>query len=94
VDIQILKLCAHAFLFNYFSVLHLWIETKFHHTSLYHLLQFIFDAATKFCVDIATHEHGCCVLQRCIDYSTGKYQDKLIKEICRHGLILAQDPFG
>ncbi|KOM47793.1 hypothetical protein LR48_Vigan07g149700 [Vigna angularis] len=56
--------------------------------------EFIFDAATKFCVDIATHEHGCCVLQRCIDYSTGKYQDKLIKEICRHGLILAQDPFG
>ncbi|CAJ1971774.1 unnamed protein product [Sphenostylis stenocarpa] len=55
---------------------------------------FIFDAATNFCVDIATHEHGCCVLQRCIDYSIGKYQDKLIKEICRHGLILAQDPFG
>ncbi|RDX77011.1 putative pumilio-like 7, chloroplastic, partial [Mucuna pruriens] len=56
--------------------------------------EFIFDAATKFCVDIATHQHGCCVLQRCIDYSTGKYQDKLVKEICRHGLILAQDPFG
>ncbi|ESW13163.1 hypothetical protein PHAVU_008G173000 [Phaseolus vulgaris] len=56
--------------------------------------EFIFDAATNFCIDIATHEHGCCVLQRCIDYSTGKYQDKLIQEICRHGLILAQDPFG
>ncbi|KAK7385300.1 hypothetical protein VNO78_31016 [Psophocarpus tetragonolobus] len=56
--------------------------------------EFIFYAATKFCVDIATHQHGCCVLQRCIDYSTGKYQDKLVKEICRHGLLLAQDPFG
>ncbi|KAL2975416.1 hypothetical protein AAZX31_14G160300 [Glycine max] len=56
--------------------------------------EFIFYAATKFCVEIATHQHGCCVLQRCIDYSTGKYQDKLVKEICRHGLLLAQDPFG
>ncbi|KAJ1377439.1 Pumilio, RNA binding domain [Sesbania bispinosa] len=56
--------------------------------------EFIFDAAAKFCVEIATHQHGCCVLQRCIDYSTGKCQDKLVKEICKHGLLLAQDPFG
>ncbi|KAK7321176.1 hypothetical protein VNO77_31537 [Canavalia gladiata] len=56
--------------------------------------EFIFDAAAKFCVEIASHQHGCCVLQRCIDYSTGKYQDKLVKEVCRHGLLLAQDPFG
>ncbi|KAI4307380.1 hypothetical protein L6164_030579 [Bauhinia variegata] len=56
--------------------------------------EFIFDAAAKFCVDIATHRHGCCVLQRCIDNAEGKYRDKLVTEICRHGLLLAQDPFG
>ncbi|KAK7282811.1 hypothetical protein RIF29_11881 [Crotalaria pallida] len=56
--------------------------------------EFIFDAAVKFCVDIATHRHGCCVLQRCIDHSVGKHRDKLITEICKHGLFLAQDPFG
>ncbi|XP_054792282.1 uncharacterized protein LOC129300763 [Prosopis cineraria] len=56
--------------------------------------EFIFYAAAKFCVDIATHRHGCCVLQRCIDHSIGKYRDKLVAEICRHGLHLAQDPFG
>ncbi|XP_019459688.1 PREDICTED: putative pumilio homolog 7, chloroplastic isoform X2 [Lupinus angustifolius] len=56
--------------------------------------EFIFDAATKFCVDIATHQHGCCVLQRCIDSSLGKYRDKLMTEICRHALLLAQDPYG
>ncbi|KAK7275762.1 hypothetical protein RIF29_16884 [Crotalaria pallida] len=56
--------------------------------------EFIFDAATKFCVDIATHQHGCCVLQRCIDQSMGKYQDKLITEISKHALFLAQDPYG
>ncbi|KAF7829929.1 putative pumilio-like protein 7, chloroplastic [Senna tora] len=56
--------------------------------------EFIFYAAAKFCADIATHQHGCCVLQRCIDHSMGKYRDKLVTEICRHGLLLAQDPFG
>ncbi|XP_061345938.1 putative pumilio homolog 7, chloroplastic [Gastrolobium bilobum] len=56
--------------------------------------QFIFDAAEKFCLDIATHRHGCCVLQRCIDHSMGKHRDKLVTEICKHGLLLAQDPYG
>lgn len=32
--------------------------------------QFIYDAAAGNCLDIATHRHGCCVLQRCIDYAT------------------------
>ncbi|KAF5746805.1 hypothetical protein HS088_TW06G00980 [Tripterygium wilfordii] len=54
----------------------------------------IFETAAKFSVDIATHRHGCCVLQRCIAHSTGKYQDKLITEISKNGLLLAQDPFG
>ncbi|KAJ7959022.1 putative Pumilio 7 [Quillaja saponaria] len=56
--------------------------------------EFIFDAAAKFCVDIATDRHGCCALQRCIDHAVGTYQDKLVTEICRNGLLLAQDPFG
>lgn len=56
--------------------------------------QFIFDAAVTFCVEIATHQHGCCVLQRCIDCSVGNNRDKLVKEICKHGLLLTQDPFG
>ncbi|KAL5844277.1 hypothetical protein ACOSQ4_010235 [Xanthoceras sorbifolium] len=56
--------------------------------------EFIFDAAAKFCVDIATHRHGCCVLQRCIAHSIGEHRDKLITEISTNGLHLAQDPFG
>ncbi|KAL5559013.1 hypothetical protein UlMin_035224 [Ulmus minor] len=54
----------------------------------------IFDAAAKFCVNIATHRHGCCVLQKCIAHSTGRHQHKLVTEILKHGLFLAQDPFG
>ncbi|KAJ8762690.1 hypothetical protein K2173_011170 [Erythroxylum novogranatense] len=56
--------------------------------------KFIFDAAAKFCVEIATHRHGCCVMQRCIAHSKGKSQDRLITEISNNGLLLAQDPFG
>ncbi|CAL5391941.1 unnamed protein product [Camellia sinensis] len=56
--------------------------------------QFIFDAAAEFCVDIATHQHGCCVLNRCIDKSVGKYQEKLVAAIAAYGLLLAQDAFG
>ncbi|KAM3342552.1 putative pumilio 8, chloroplastic [Capsicum galapagoense] len=54
----------------------------------------IFDVATKHTVDIATHRYGCCVLNKCISYSTGKQREKLLVEICSNGLKLAQDPFG
>nr|XP_043630073.1 putative pumilio homolog 8, chloroplastic [Erigeron canadensis] len=56
--------------------------------------KFIFEAAAKFCVDIATHQHGCCVLQRCINHSSGKHQERLVLEISSNGLLLAQDAFG
>ncbi|XP_010269244.1 PREDICTED: uncharacterized protein LOC104605971 [Nelumbo nucifera] len=56
--------------------------------------KFIFDAAANFCVDIATHRHGCCVLQRCIAHSTGEHREKLVAGISANGLLLAQDAFG
>ncbi|WJX22036.1 hypothetical protein P8452_11384 [Trifolium repens] len=34
--------------------------------------EFIFYVAIKFLLDVATHQHGCYVLQRCIDFSKGK----------------------
>ncbi|KAL1224540.1 Pumilio-like protein 11 [Cardamine amara subsp. amara] len=56
--------------------------------------KFILEAATKFCAEIATHRHGCCVLQRCVFYSAGEQREKLVAEISRNSLHLAQDPFG
>ncbi|CAI9770081.1 unnamed protein product [Fraxinus pennsylvanica] len=56
--------------------------------------KFIFVAAAKFCVDIATHQHGCCVLQRCISHSTGEHWENLVAEISANGLLLAQDAYG
>ncbi|KAG5376407.1 hypothetical protein IGI04_041003 [Brassica rapa subsp. trilocularis] len=55
---------------------------------------FILEGATRFCVTIATHKHGCCVLQHCVKYSVGAERENLIAEIARNSLHLAQDPFG
>ncbi|KAL8541336.1 hypothetical protein ACS0TY_002547 [Phlomoides rotata] len=56
--------------------------------------KFIFVSAAKYCVDIAIHQHGCCVLRRCICHSTGELREKLIAEISANGLLLAQDAYG
>lgn len=56
--------------------------------------KFIFEAAAMYCVDIATHRHGCCVLQKCIRNFTGKYQEKLVAVVATNGFKLAQDPYG
>ncbi|KAG6406782.1 hypothetical protein SASPL_134393 [Salvia splendens] len=55
---------------------------------------FIFVGAAKYCLDIAMHQHGCCVLQRCITHSTGEFRENLVAEISANGLLLAQDAFG
>ena len=56
--------------------------------------QFIYDAAIGCCVEIASHRHGCCVLQRCIDFATHDQRKSMIMEISSNALILSQDAFG
>jgi pumilio RNA-binding family len=56
--------------------------------------QFIYDAAKVHCVEIATHRHGCCVLQRCIDHAIDEQRRPLVHEIASQALVLSQDPFG
>lgn len=56
--------------------------------------QFLFDAAVEHCIEIATHKHGCCVLQRCIDYSIGAQQQRLVAEIAANAFSLSQDAYG
>ncbi|KYK61270.1 Armadillo-like helical [Drechmeria coniospora] len=56
--------------------------------------QFIFDAVGNHCVDVGTHRHGCCVLQRCIDHATGHQKLWLVERITAHARVLVQDPFG
>eukprot|EP01114_Cavostelium_apophysatum_P013857 TRINITY_DN3450_c0_g1_i1.p1 TRINITY_DN3450_c0_g1~~TRINITY_DN3450_c0_g1_i1.p1 ORF type:complete len:802 (+),score=223.99 TRINITY_DN3450_c0_g1_i1:279-2684(+) len=58
--------------------------------------QFIYNAVTSGnnCVQVATHRHGCCVLQRCIDNASEKQKVQLIQEIIKNALTLVQDPYG
>ena len=54
----------------------------------------MYDAARACCVEIATHRHGCCVLQRCIDHAADQQRRALVMEIAQCALVLSQDPFG
>ncbi|KAI5054794.1 hypothetical protein GOP47_0029939, partial [Adiantum capillus-veneris] len=56
--------------------------------------QFIFDVAASHCVEIATHRHGCCLLQRFVDFSSSQQRNRLVVEIAANALVLSKDPFG
>jgi hypothetical protein len=52
--------------------------------------QFIYDAVAEHCVEVSTHRHGCCVLQRCIDHASDKQRVQLANEITKHAHTLVQ----
>ena len=56
--------------------------------------QFIYDAVSENCIEVSTHRHGCCVMQRCIDHAIDQQRVQLAEEITKHALVLVQDPFG
>ena len=56
--------------------------------------QFIFDAICNDCVTIATHRHGCCVLQRCLDHGTKEQCNTLCDKLLTLIDRLTLDPFG
>ncbi|KAF8167867.1 pumilio-family RNA binding protein [Crassisporium funariophilum] len=56
--------------------------------------QFIYNAVAANCVEVATHRHGCCVLQRCIDHASELQRVQLVTEITYNALTLVQDPYG
>jgi hypothetical protein len=56
--------------------------------------QFIFNAAIENCIDIASHRHGCCVLQRCFDHASDAQRVQLVSEISRNALTLVQNEFA
>tara|TARA_R110002050_G_scaffold299366_1_gene464732 strand:- start:608 stop:1597 length:990 start_codon:yes stop_codon:yes gene_type:complete len=56
--------------------------------------QFIYDAVASHCVDVATHRHGCCVFQRCIDHGSDAQKLQLVREITENTLKLVRDPYG
>ena len=57
-------------------------------------MQFIYNAVAAHCVEVATHRHGCCVLQRCVDHASDSQRVQLVTEITYNALTLVQDPYG
>lgn len=55
--------------------------------------QFIYNAVATHCIEVATHRHGCCVLQRCIDHASESQRIQLVTEITYNSLTLVQDAF-
>lgn len=45
-------------------------------------------------LDIASHKHGCCVLQRCLENAESAQQETLSEIIVEHVETLIRDPFG
>lgn len=58
------------------------------------LNQFIFDSISSNVMDVATHRHGCCVIQRCMENASEHQQRQLALAIIEASSILVQDPFG
>ncbi|KAL1407712.1 hypothetical protein Q8F55_007145 [Vanrija albida] len=56
--------------------------------------QFIYNAIAQNLIEVATHRHGCCVLQRSIDHASPAQRLQLVTEIIFNSLYLVQDPFG
>ncbi|KAL1917384.1 uncharacterized protein VTP21DRAFT_5040 [Calcarisporiella thermophila] len=56
--------------------------------------QFIYDAVCEQCVEVATHRHGCCVLQRCFDHASSIQKAQLAAQVTKHALVLSQDAYG
>jgi len=56
--------------------------------------QFIYDAVAQHCVQVATHRHGCCVMQRCVDHGTFSQKKQLIEEIRKSAQQLVEVAFG
>lgn len=46
------------------------------------------------CLDVAKDRHGCCVLQRCMDFAAAETKRALLDAVARHGLELAQHAYG
>ncbi|KAG6532863.1 putative pumilio homolog 8, chloroplastic [Zingiber officinale] len=56
--------------------------------------EFIFSATARHCVLMAMHQHGCCLLQRCLEHSGGAHRVNITMQIVDHAFSLALDPFG
>jgi hypothetical protein len=56
--------------------------------------QFIYDAIAANCFNVASHRHGCCVFQRCVDFANPHQKHQVVMEVVDKTVVLVQDAFG
>jgi len=57
-------------------------------------LQFLLNAATKYCVELAKDRQGCCIIQKCIIHANKEQKNKLLYSITTRALDLAEHQYG
>lgn len=55
---------------------------------------FIYKTVTKDPCSIATHRHGCCVIQRCLDQATKQQKRELVNSVINNAIELVKDAYG
>lgn len=56
--------------------------------------QFIFEACMASCIEIGSHKHGCCVMQRCLEKGREQQKLALADVIIKNLPQLIEDPYG
>lgn len=57
-------------------------------------MQFLVNAATKYCVELAKDRQGCCIIQKCIAHASKEQRNRLLYSITTRALELAEDEYG
>jgi hypothetical protein len=70
------------------------IVVKYLNLFSYPINQFIYDTVINDFIELATHKHGCCVMQKCIDYANTKQRHELILRVIHNTYILMCDQYG
>lgn len=55
---------------------------------------FIYDQIVRELVLVSTHQHGCCIIQRCLDLCSEEQRVQIVIEIKNHVMELIVDRFG
>lgn len=56
--------------------------------------QFVYDAIISDLPNVATHQHGCCVVQRSLKYATMQQREAMLVEVVKHSRLLCQDQYA
>ena len=56
--------------------------------------QFLLDAATECCVELAKDRQGCCIIQKCIIHANKEQKNRLLYNITSRALDLAEHQYG